>query len=61
MSRVVTTAELCKQLKISRSTLQRWLNEGLPTANKRECIPKGRGNVFYVKEVEGWIIQNKTD
>jgi predicted site-specific integrase-resolvase len=59
MSEYLNTSELCKEKNISRSTLQRWLNEGLPTANMRESVPSGKGNVFYIEEVEEWIKQNK--
>lgn len=50
----ITLTDLSKMLKISRSTIDRWRKEGLPS------YKIGNGVRFIETEVHNWITENKS-
>lgn len=50
----ITISELSKMLKISRSTIDRWRKEGMPS------YKIGIGVRFIEEEVHTWILKNKS-
>jgi phage terminase Nu1 subunit (DNA packaging protein) len=50
-----TAPEVLSIFKISKMTLHRWHNEGMPVARL------GRAVFFPVTEVKNWVAQNKID
>lgn len=54
MSQLVKVDELCETLQVSRATLYRLIDKGLPV------VKLGRSTRFDMKEVQAWIKkQNK--
>jgi len=52
---ILTTKEACTFLKISDSTLRRWIKEGLP----RTQVKKGGKLLFSKKRLLGWFEENQ--
>lgn len=50
----ITISELARILKISRSTIDRWRKEGMPS------YKIGNGVRFIEEEVHSWIRNNKS-
>lgn len=53
MSKMVTSKELQETYSLSRSTIDRWRKEGMPS------IKVGRGVRFDEEAVKSWIEKNK--
>ncbi len=49
---LLTTAELCRLYRISRSTVMRWRNEGMP------YVGRGHSIRYEPEIVERWIKEN---
>lgn len=49
----ITTPELCEWLKISKATVSRWRNEGMP------CTGKVRSYRYKKTEVLQWLEKQK--
>ncbi len=52
----LTKNELAQLIDVSLTTIDKWLQKGLPYKEKGD---KGKGYKFYFPEVMEWIIQNK--
>ena len=49
---MLTKKELMQELKISQSTVQKWVNEGMP------CLKKGTRFIrFDLEKVKEWLIK----
>jgi len=51
---ILTTKEACAFLKVSDSTLRRWIKEGLP----RSQVKKGGKLLFSKKKLLDWLEEN---
>jgi len=52
---ILTTKEACTFLKVSDSTLRRWIKEGLP----RTQVKKGGKLLFSKKKLLEWLDENQ--
>ena len=52
---ILTTKEACIFLKVSDSTLRRWIKEGLP----RSQVKKGSKLLFSKKKLLEWFEENQ--
>ncbi len=52
---ILTTKEACTFLKVSDSTLRRWIKEGLP----RTQVKKGGKLLFSKKKLQEWLDENQ--
>lgn len=53
MDELLTTSELCKWLKIKRSTAWKWRGQGMP------YIGSGKSIRYRKLEVETWLVERK--
>jgi excisionase family DNA binding protein len=51
---ILTTKEACTFLKVSDSTLRRWIEDGLPHTQ----IKKGGKLLFFKKKLLDWLEEN---
>lgn len=54
-SKLFNTAQLCLIWDISRVTLQAWINEGMPIADKDDSSCGSPRNLFDWQEVNAWL------
>lgn len=52
MNDILTTDELCRRLKVSRTTLWNWRNNGMPVIKKGSLIR------YDLQEVLKWLKKN---
>lgn len=50
----LTTAELCRALRVSSATLQRWRRDGLPHIQIQKTVR------YPIKEVAEWLCKTNT-
>jgi len=51
---LLTTTELCKWLKVTRSTIWKWRQKGMPSMGERGSLR------FKASEVENWLREKQS-